>query len=51
MTAFTLMRMSECPNLDALRRVWDSLSPEKRAEPEVREYKDHYKRVLQGVKP
>lgn len=50
MSSFTLMRMSECPDLDALKRVWDSLSHEQRADPYIAAYKDYWKKQLQGVK-
>jgi hypothetical protein len=50
MSSFTLMRLSQAPDLDALRRVWESLSPEQRADPYIVAYKDHYKRLLSGVK-
>jgi len=51
MSAFTLMRLSQAPDIDALKRVWLSLSTEQKADPYIVEYKDTYKRALQGVKP
>jgi len=51
MSSFTLMRLSECPNLDALKCVWESLSLEQRSDPYLQGYKRTYKALLSGVKP
>ena len=50
-SAFTLSRLSQAPDLDALRRVWESLSIEQKSDPYVREYKDRAKVILQGDNP
>lgn len=46
MSTFALTRMSECPDLDALKRVWESLSREQQRDPCIAEYKELYKRLL-----
>lgn len=45
--AYVLTRLSECPDLAALRRVWESLSPEYQKHPKVRDMKDRLKDQLQ----
>lgn len=41
--AFVLMRLFEAPDLDALRRVWDGLGDDWKADRQVRELKDALK--------
>lgn len=43
---FVLSRMGDCPNIDALRRVWDSLGNEYKRDPIVRDFKDKLKEAL-----
>lgn len=47
--AFTLMRLSQAPDLDALRRVWESLGEDQKLDPIVRQYKDTFKAQLAKV--
>jgi hypothetical protein len=44
--AFVLSRLSSAPDLAALRRVWESLSPEYQRHPDVRAMKDKLKETL-----
>lgn len=44
--AFVLMRLSECPTLNALKTVWESIGLEYRKDPDVQAHKDRMKEVL-----
>lgn len=41
-----ITRLTNAPDLDALRRVWDSVSFEYQADPKIQEFKDKMKRQL-----
>lgn len=44
---YVLARLADCPNLDALRRVWDSLGDEYKRSPEVQAHKARLKAGMQ----
>lgn len=44
---FILARLGDCPDLDALRRVWDSLSDEYKRSPEVQAQKARLKAAME----
>ena len=43
---FVLRRMGDCPDLAALRRVWDSLGDDYKRDPIVQDFKDKMKEAL-----
>lgn len=44
--AYALARLSDCPDLPALKRVWESLGAEYQRDPAVQEMKDALKQEL-----
>ncbi|KAF0675098.1 hypothetical protein [Profundibacterium mesophilum] len=47
--AFVIARLSDCPDLAALRRVWESLSAEYQRDGVVRAAKDALKTGMEGA--
>lgn len=47
---FTIARLSDAPNIEALRRVWDSLGDEYRRCPVVAAHKDTLKKSMEANK-
>ena len=45
---YVLMRLSEAPNIKALRTVWESVSNEYQRDPEIQAHKDRMKESLKG---
>ena len=46
--ACVIARLSDAPNLPALRRVWESLGVEYRVNPEIMAHKDALKKQMEG---
>jgi hypothetical protein len=46
--AYTIMRLSEAPDMAALRRVWESLSKEYQNVPAIKAHKEAMKEALNG---
>ena len=47
--SYALMRLSEAPDMAALRRVWESLSKEYQNVPEIKAHKEAMKEALNGT--
>jgi len=44
---YAIMRLSDAPNIEALRRVWESLGRDYRANPQIIAHKDTLKKQME----
>lgn len=44
--AYAIGRMVQCPDLEALRRVWESLSDDYKRDPKIHAFKERIKESL-----